>query len=82
MRKMKALTVKMEPVTLFGKGRQNMTCYDIKCMELLVKYFFLADILFLGGHLRFGQIHFHLANMFYLGGCLRLVILNSCKYGI
>jgi hypothetical protein len=26
----------------------------IKCMKLIVKYFFLADVLFLGGHLRFG----------------------------
>ena len=27
VRKMKALTVKMETVTLIGKGRQNVTCF-------------------------------------------------------
>jgi hypothetical protein len=27
VRKMKALTVKMETVTLIGKGRQNLTCF-------------------------------------------------------
>jgi hypothetical protein len=43
--KMKTLTVKMETVTLIGKGRYNLTCLYIK----LVKCFFLADILFLGG---------------------------------
>jgi hypothetical protein len=27
VKKMKALTVKMETVTLFGKGRYNLTCF-------------------------------------------------------
>jgi hypothetical protein len=27
VRKMKALTVKMETVTLIGKGRQSLTCF-------------------------------------------------------
>ena len=45
MRKMKALTVKMETVTLIGKGRQNPTCFlCIKC----TKNIFLADVLLLG----------------------------------
>jgi len=34
VRKIKALTVKMETVTLIGEGR----C--VKCMKLIVKYFF------------------------------------------
>jgi hypothetical protein len=51
-----------------------MSC--IKCMKLLVKYIFLADILFLEGRLRFGRIHFPLADMFYLGGHLRVEL--SC----
>ena len=37
-------------------------------MKLTVKYFFLADILVLGGYLRFGSIDFPLADMFCLGG--------------
>jgi hypothetical protein len=36
-------------------------------VKLLAKYFFLADVVFLGGRLRFGQIHFPLADVFYLG---------------
>ena len=36
-----------ETVTLSGKGRWNQTWFVyIKCMQLVVKYFFLADILF------------------------------------
>jgi len=46
VRKMKALTVKMETVTLIGKGRQNLYALCIKCIKLIVKYFFLADISF------------------------------------
>jgi len=55
----------------------------LKRMNLIVKYFFLADFFFLGGggHLRLGQIHFPLADMFYVGGQIRLVILHSGKYG-
>jgi hypothetical protein len=54
VKKMMAPTVKMEKVTLTGKGRWNLTCYMYKCMKLIVKYFFLADVVFLRGSLRFG----------------------------
>ena len=45
-------------------------------MKLIVKYFFLADILFLLSCLRFGKIHISLADVFYFfffwgGGFLR-----------
>jgi hypothetical protein len=46
VRQMEALTVKMETVTLIGKGRQNVTCFVYKCVKLIVKYFFLAHIIF------------------------------------
>ena len=46
----------------------------IKSMKLIVKYFFLGDVLFLRGHLRLGCIHFLLADVFYMGGNLRLVL--------
>jgi len=36
-RKMKALPVKMEMVTLIVKGRWNLTCRCIKCTKLMVK---------------------------------------------
>jgi hypothetical protein len=36
VREMKVLTVKMETVTLNGKGRKNLTCFVyIKCMKLV-----------------------------------------------
>jgi hypothetical protein len=38
-----------------------------KCVELIVKHFFLADLLFLGGHLRYGKIHFSMVDVFFLG---------------
>jgi hypothetical protein len=47
VRKMKALTVKIEMVIMIGKGREDLTCFVYKCMELMVKYF-LAEVLFLG----------------------------------
>jgi len=40
----------------------------IKSLKIIVKYFFLADIFFLGAHLEFGSIHFPLADAFHLGG--------------
>jgi hypothetical protein len=71
LQKMKALTAKMETVSLIGKGRENVTCLCIKCVKLIVKYYFLADVLFL----RFVKIwintFFSLADVFF-GGCLRL----------
>jgi len=36
---MMTLTLKMETVTLIGKGRWNLTCFVYKCMQLIVKYF-------------------------------------------
>jgi hypothetical protein len=54
VKKMKAPTMKMERVILTGKGRWNLTCYMYKCMKLIVKYLFLADVVFLRGSLRFG----------------------------
>jgi len=65
----------MDTATMIGKGRKNLTCLYIKCIRL-IKYIFIADILFLGGHLRFGKIHFPLADTFYFGGHLRLQ--SSC----
>ena len=55
VRKMKALTMrmdtlqtmKMERVTLIGKGRISHVLY-MNCMKLTAKYFFLADILVRG----------------------------------
>ena len=42
-----------------------MTCFAYKLCEISSKILFsLADILFLGGHLRFGQILCPLADIF------------------
>ena len=54
VKKMMAPTVKMETVTLTGKGSWNLTCYMYKCKKLIVKYFFLADVVFLRSSVRFG----------------------------
>jgi len=54
VKKMKAPPMKMEREILTGKGRWNLTCYMYKCMKLIVKYLFLADVVFLRGSLRFG----------------------------
>ena len=54
VRKMMAPTVKMETVTMTGKGRCNLTCFMYMCKKVIVKYFFLADVLFLGYSPRFG----------------------------
>ena len=48
VRKMMALTVKMETVTLIGIGRQNLTCLCIRCMQLIVIFFFNRLIIFGG----------------------------------
>jgi len=53
----------------------------IKCVKLIVKYFLLADILILGGHLRHGLKHFPLAGVFYLGVLSLIGVLHSSKYG-
>jgi hypothetical protein len=56
VRKMKALTEKMEIVTLIGKSAENEHALRIKRMKLRAKYFFLADILVVVGHLKFGYL--------------------------
>jgi hypothetical protein len=73
---MKALTVEMETVTLIGRGRQNLTHFVYSLYTVSSKIFFLADISFLGGHFRFGQIHFPLAYMLICGG--HLLLESSC----
>jgi hypothetical protein len=42
VRKIKALTVKMETVSLIGKGRYNMTCFVYEVYEINSKIFFLG----------------------------------------
>ena len=37
---MKALTVKMGTPTLIGTHRQNVTCFCIRCIKLMVKCVF------------------------------------------
>jgi len=54
VRKMMALTVKMESVTLIGKDNRILHALYINCVKLIVKYCFFVDVLFLGGHLKFG----------------------------
>jgi hypothetical protein len=54
VRKMQALTLKTETVSLIGKDRQNLTCFVIKCVKSIVKHFFLSGLLFFWGHLKFG----------------------------
>ena len=44
MRKMKALTVKMETVTVVGRGRQNQRRFVYFVYTVSSKIFFLADI--------------------------------------
>ena len=75
-REMKALTVKMETVALFGKGMQNLRySLYIKCIKLVVKYYFLADISFLGGSSSVWINIFSLCRHVLFEGCLRL---ESC----
>jgi len=51
---LKALTVKVERVTLTGIGRQHLTCFVYEVYAISSEVFFLTRLLFLGGHLRFG----------------------------
>ena len=69
MRKMKVLTVKMETVTVVGRGRQNQRRFVYLVYTINSKIFFLADIS--GGRFRFGQIHFPWET-YSSGGCLLL----------
>jgi hypothetical protein len=65
---MKAMTVKMETVTLIGKGTENLTCFVYLVYVINSKIFFLKDILLLECHHRFGYIPFPLAEDLYGGG--------------
>jgi hypothetical protein len=69
VRKMKALTVKLETVTLNGKGRWNRHDLCIKCFQLIVKYFFLADTLFWAVVLDLDQ-YILLWQMFFMSGVI------------
>jgi hypothetical protein len=46
---LKALTVKMETVTLIGKGRQNLTCFVHEV------YAINSEVFFLTRHIIFGR---------------------------
>jgi len=59
--------VKMETATLIGKGRQYLTCFVYEVYAINIKIFLLSEVLFLGGYLRFGSIHFPLGGHL---GCL------------
>ena len=54
MRKMKALTVKMETVTLVGKVRWNLTCFVYYMYAIKSKIFCTKTFIFVGGSLTFG----------------------------
>jgi hypothetical protein len=54
VRKMKAVTVKMETETMIGKGRQDLTCFVYSVYEITSKIFFLSRCFIFGCHLRFG----------------------------
>ena len=58
VREMKALTVKMETVTLIGKGRSKLMCFVYFMYGINSKIFFLSRYFILGGGgwgcLRFG----------------------------
>jgi hypothetical protein len=49
VRKMKALTKKMEAVTLIGKGRYNLTYLMYYMYEINTKIFFLSMCFIFGG---------------------------------
>jgi hypothetical protein len=70
----------METVTLTSKRRQNVTQFVHYMYAINNRIFFLSDSSFLGGHLRFGQMHFPRADMFYggFGGGGFLRIESSC----
>jgi hypothetical protein len=46
VQKMKALTVKMETVTVIGKGRENLTCSVFLVCEINSKIYFLSSQFF------------------------------------
>jgi hypothetical protein len=49
VRKMKALTVKMDRVTLIGKGRQKLTCFLCAVYESNSKIFVLSRCFIFAG---------------------------------
>jgi hypothetical protein len=50
VRKMTAVTVKMNTVTLIGKSTQNLTCFVYKVCAIIHKILFLSRLFFfLGG---------------------------------
>ena len=54
VRKLKALTVKMEIVTLIGSSRRNLTCFMYYVYETNSKIFSHSRCSCLWGHLAFG----------------------------
>jgi len=68
-------TVKMETVILLVKVDRIWHVLCIEFMKSVVKYFFLADVLFLLGHLSLDKYIFPW-QMCFCGGCLRLE--SSC----
>jgi hypothetical protein len=54
VRKMQALPVKEETMIQIGEGRWNLTCFAYEVYAVNSKIFFLGDVLFWGGHFRFG----------------------------
>ena len=59
----------------YCQGMQNLSCFVQKVYEINSETFFLIKLLFLGGSLSFGNIHFPWQT-FYFGGHLRLE--SSC----
>jgi hypothetical protein len=56
---MMALNVKMEPVTLIGKGRNDLTCFVYSVYEINSKIFSLSiSFIFLGAILDSSRLRF------------------------
>jgi hypothetical protein len=49
VRKMEALTVKLEPVALIDKGREYLTCFVYSVYEINSKILFLSRCYIFGG---------------------------------
>jgi len=54
VRNMKALNVKMETVTVVGRGTQNLRHFVYLVYTVTSKIFFFSRHFIFGGHLRFG----------------------------
>jgi hypothetical protein len=72
VRKMQAQNVKMERVTLVGKGRENVTCFVYYMYEIIVKYFYLGDVWGGGVVLHLDKCIFSVSELLYLGFVLDL----------